>query len=84
MKARMTGQELKDSDLDYMEYCKNSLPAGYIAKKDDVGSFTCESVWQDWKGWDFGQKTKPSKYLTFLVYRILKRMDMVLSKSSLK
>ncbi len=54
------------------------------AKMDEAGSFTPESVWQEFKGWDFGQKTKPSKYLTFLVYRILKRMDMVLSKSSLK
>jgi len=44
------------------------------AKKDSEGSFTPESVWVDWKGWDFGQKKEPSKYLTFLIYRILKRI----------
>ncbi len=44
------------------------------AKKDDAGSFTPESVWQEFKGWDFGQKKKPSPYLTFLIYRIIKRL----------
>lgn len=44
-----------------------------VAKQDDEGKYSPESVWQDWKGWDFGQKSQPSKYLTFLVYRILKR-----------
>ena len=47
-----------------------------VAKQDDEGKYSPESVWQDWKGWDFGQKSQPSKYLTFLVYRILKRMGM--------
>lgn len=47
-----------------------------IAKQDDEGKYSPESVWQDWKGWDFGQKSQPSGYLTFLVYRILKRMGM--------
>jgi hypothetical protein len=46
-----------------------------ISRHDADGKYTPESVWQDWKGWDFGQKSKPSEYLTFLVYRILKRMD---------
>jgi hypothetical protein len=45
-----------------------------MAKKDEAGSFIPESVWQEFKGWDFGQKKEPSRYLTFLVYRILKRM----------
>lgn len=45
-----------------------------VAKQDSEGKYRPESVWQDWKGWDFGQKSQPSKYLTFLVYRILKRM----------
>jgi len=45
------------------------------AKKDSEGTFTPESVWLDWKGWDFGQKKEPSKYLTFLIYRILKRIE---------
>lgn len=46
-----------------------------IAKKDGEGTFTAESVWLDWKGWDFCQKKEPSKYLTFLIYRILKRIE---------
>jgi hypothetical protein len=45
-----------------------------IARQDADGKYTPESVWQDWKGWDFGQKKKPSEYLTFLVYRILNRI----------
>ncbi len=48
-----------------------------IVKKDEDGKFTPESVWMEFRGWDFGQKKMPSKYLTFLVYRILKRMEMV-------
>ncbi len=47
-----------------------------VAKQDGDGKYSPESVWQDWKGWDFGQKSQPSQYLTFLVYRILKRMGM--------
>jgi hypothetical protein len=42
-------------------------------KADTDGFYTPESVWQAWKGWEFGQKKKPSAWLTFLVYRILKR-----------
>jgi len=37
------------------------------------GLFTPESIWQAWKDWDFGQKTMPSAWLTFLVYRINRR-----------
>jgi hypothetical protein len=43
------------------------------AKADNNGLFTPESVWKAWEGWDFGQKTKPSPWVTFLVYRINKR-----------
>jgi len=46
-----------------------------LSKKDSDGRFTPESVWMEYKGWDFGQKKEPSKYLTFLVYRIIKRME---------
>ncbi len=44
-------------------------------KADSEGKFIPESVWQPWKGWDFGQKGKPSYWLTFLVLRILKRIN---------
>jgi len=48
-----------------------------IAKQDGESRYALESVWQEWKGWDFGQKSKSSPYLTFLVSRILKWMGML-------
>ncbi|MFH2095785.1 MAG: hypothetical protein ABIJ16_08775 [Bacteroidota bacterium] len=38
------------------------------------GKYVPESVWKAWKGWDFGQKKQPSSWLTFLVYRLRKRL----------
>lgn len=38
------------------------------------GSYTPESEYRAWKGWDFGQKKKPSAWMTFLVYRIMRRV----------
>ncbi len=45
------------------------------SKTDFEGKYTPESVWRAWKEWDFGQKKKPSKWLTFLVLRTLKRFE---------
>jgi hypothetical protein len=45
------------------------------SKIDDEGKCSAESVWRAWKDWDFGQKREPSKWITFLVYRILKRIN---------
>ncbi|MHB1274615.1 MAG: hypothetical protein ACYCXQ_09270 [Candidatus Humimicrobiaceae bacterium] len=45
-----------------------------LSKQDTEGKYTPESVWQEWKGWDFGQKKEPSPYLTYLAYRVLKRL----------
>jgi len=42
---------------------------------DKNGFYTPQSEWKAWKGWDFGQKKKPSQWLTFLVLRILKRIS---------
>jgi len=42
-------------------------------KMDDEGRLTPESVWMDWKGWEFGQKKEPSRWLTLTAYRILGR-----------
>lgn len=54
--------------------------AGYIDMLDIIrskstpdGFYTPESVYLPYKNWDFGQKKVPSKWLTFLVYRIFKR-----------
>jgi len=44
------------------------------AKANEEGKYTPESVWTAWKGWDFAQKKQPSRWLTFLVLRILKRV----------
>jgi hypothetical protein len=44
------------------------------SKADKNGLFTPESVWKAWESWDFGQKKKPSPWMTFLVYRINKRV----------
>jgi len=43
-------------------------------KADENGLFTPESEWKAWKEWDFTSKRKPSKWLTFLVCRINKRV----------
>lgn len=45
------------------------------AKQDSEGLFTPESVYLKMKDWDFGQKKKPSPYLTYLCYRILDRFQ---------
>ena len=44
-------------------------------KADLEGKYTPESVWRAWKDWDFGQKKKPSKWLTFLAIRTLSRFE---------
>ena len=42
-------------------------------KGDEQGRFTPESVWMAWKDWEFGQKKEPSRWLTFLAWRIMTR-----------
>jgi hypothetical protein len=44
-------------------------------KADSGGRFTPESIWMDWRGWDFGQKREPSRWLTFLARRINYRIN---------
>jgi len=44
------------------------------SKANSEGKYSPESEWKAWKGWDFGQKKQPSRWLTFLVLRILKRI----------
>lgn len=43
------------------------------SKANPEGRFQPESIWMDWRGWDFGQKKEPSRWLTFLVTRMLNR-----------
>ena len=46
------------------------------SKGDNQGRFMPESIWTAWKEWDFGQKTEPSRWLTYLAQRILHRVKM--------
>ena len=44
------------------------------SKQGENGLFTPESVYQKFKGWDFGQKKIPSPYLTYLCHKVLARL----------
>jgi len=44
-------------------------------KANEKHQFTPESIWQSWSDFDFGQKKQPSRWLTLLALRILKRVD---------
>jgi len=44
-------------------------------KADEQGRFTPESIWKAWEEWDFGQKRTPSRWLTLLTLRMLRRLD---------
>jgi len=43
-------------------------------KENNEGFFTPESVYRKFKDWDFGQKKVSSPYLTYLCFRIFKRV----------
>jgi hypothetical protein len=43
---------------------------------NDEGLYTASSMYQAWKGWSFADKKYPSPWLTFLVYRIIHRVDL--------
>ena len=45
------------------------------SKADGEGRFTLESIWTAWKDWEFGQKKIPSRWLTFLAWRIIRRIE---------
>ena len=45
------------------------------SKTNNKGKYTPESEWRAWKGWDFGQKKQPSRWLTLIILRILKRVE---------
>ncbi len=53
--------------LDMLEILKS--------KADEQGCFTLESIWTAWKDWEFGQKKKPSRWLTLTAWRIIRRME---------
>ena len=58
--------EFIQSDARFIE-----MVSSIKSKRDTNGLFTPEAVYQKFKGWDFGQKKKPSPYLTYLCYQIV-------------
>ena len=65
--------------LSHFEFAKERLQKGemvnlLLSKRDDKGKFTPESIHKVWSDFDFGQKGKPSKWITLLALRIIKRI----------
>jgi hypothetical protein len=50
------------------------MAAIVAAKADAAGRFTPESIWMAWRDWEFGQKKAPSRWLTLLAARALRRL----------
>lgn len=46
-----------------------------VSRVDNQGLFTAASVWKAWGGWEFGQKRSPSRWVTVLSRRALKRLE---------
>jgi len=44
------------------------------SKRIDDRRFKAESIWTAWKDWDFGQKKEPSRWVTFTVERLDRRV----------
>lgn len=44
------------------------------AKADGDGRYTAESVWKAWSHWEFGQKRAPSRWITLLAVRVVRRL----------
>jgi hypothetical protein len=45
-----------------------------VSKRDGRGCFYAESIHTVWSDFDFGRKGSPSRWITLLVYRILRRL----------
>ena len=65
--------------LSQFEYAKPKLRKSEMtnllfSKRDNEGRFTPESIIKVWSDFDFGQKEKPSKWVTFMALRILKEI----------
>jgi hypothetical protein len=53
---------------------ESEIPDLLLKKQDGQGRFTAESIIKVWSNFDFGQKEKPSRWITFLALRIAKRI----------
>ncbi len=45
------------------------------AQADDQGRYTASSAYRAWRSWPFADKKNPSPWLTFLVLRVLRRIQ---------
>jgi len=45
-----------------------------ISQKSENGRFYAESIHKSWSDYDFGRKKFPSRWITLLVYRVIKRV----------
>jgi hypothetical protein len=65
--------------LSQFEYAKQRLRKSemvnvLLSKQNEMGKFTPESIVKVWEDFDFGQKEKPSRWITLLAWRITKRI----------
>jgi hypothetical protein len=65
--------------LSRFEYAKPGLQESemvkqLLSKQNERGSFTPESIHKVWSDFDFGQKERPSRWITLLALRIVKRI----------
>jgi hypothetical protein len=65
------------SRLSWLKKDRRLREMGEVLRKkaDGNGRFTAESVWMPWKGWEFGQKKEPSRWITAIAYGILERLN---------
>jgi len=68
--------------LSQFEYAKKRLQEAemvnlLLSKQDYKGRFTPESIVKVWSDFDFGQKEKPSRWITLLALRIVKRIHKI-------
>jgi hypothetical protein len=54
---------------------ESEMVAVLFSKADKKGRFTPESIVKVWSAFDFGQKEKPSRWITFLALRIARRIS---------
>lgn len=54
------------------KYFRQMIEILELKQRDDF-KFAAESVYREYKDWDFGQKREPSEWITFIAYRILKK-----------
>jgi hypothetical protein len=55
---------------------KSEITSLLLSKRNSEGRFTPESIVKIWCNFDFGQKEKPSRWITFLALRTLKNIYM--------